>query len=111
MQSEKISASFGSGEMFMSVPDLCANTVWCAVNVKSRKMAQIKTDCFTACCIFRRLSFTATNLMRIALMSLKGENVAKRFATLVTLILPFCSPALVHLEMFAQIVLENINVL
>ncbi len=32
----------------MSPLDLCAaNTVWCAVNVKSRKMAQIKTDCFT----------------------------------------------------------------
>ncbi len=48
VQSEKISASFGSGETFMSPLDLCANTVWCAVNVKSRKMAQIKTDCFTA---------------------------------------------------------------
>ena len=43
-----ISASFGSGETFMSVLDLCANTVWCAVNVKSRKMAQTKTDYFTA---------------------------------------------------------------
>ena len=32
----------------MSVPDLCVNTEWCAVNVKSRKMAQFKTDCFTA---------------------------------------------------------------
>jgi hypothetical protein len=49
--------------------------------------------------------------MGLALMRLKRENVAKRFATLVTLILPFRSPALVHLEMFAQLVLENINVL
>ena len=48
VQSEKISASFGSGEMFMSVLNFCANTVWCAVNVKSRKMAQTKTACFTA---------------------------------------------------------------
>ncbi len=39
---------FGSGEMFMSFLDVCANTVWCAVSVKSRKIAQIKTDCFTA---------------------------------------------------------------
>ena len=43
--------------------------------------------------------------MRLALMSLERENVAKRFATLVTLILSLGSPALVYLEMSVQVIL------
>ena len=39
VQSKKIRSSLGSGETFMSALGLCADRVWCAVNVKSRQMA------------------------------------------------------------------------
>ena len=67
--SEKILVNLGNVVIYFKVEDLCAYTIWCVVNEKSRKMVRIRIVCFTA---VRKSSLV---------ISLRGSNRSLMFST------------------------------
>ena len=47
-EQEKILLNFGNGVIYLKVQDLCAYTVWCVLNEKSRMMVRIRIVYFVA---------------------------------------------------------------